>query len=502
MQGSSVDVMSSAAQTTDPDDPSALRRTRTLLERPLTRFLIALAAVFLAKQFLMVVIFPPFTGHDEVAHLAYVQTVVSEQRVPVLVKDQIPDQYYRYCQYILDWSPCEPDNPRWLVQPFRFADWGGAGVFPAGEQYAANHPPLYYLIASPIIRISEGSSPETQQYLLRVLAIPIGLAVVLLAFLTSWTVFPGDRFLGITVAAFVAFQPQISYEAAMVNNDVLSIAITSLILFLLVRGMRDRFPWFDCFLLGTAFGLALLIKGNSIVIAPIIAVAMVLGLGLRNVRSWVTKGIAVAGTGFLLALPWYVYLYRTYGNLDGLEQVKEIQQPWNRAAGTFSDLLFNRSFVWSRWQETWGAFGWRRIQLESTILWIIAVPIVVALVGLLVYTLRSLNVARQQHNDGEATSAFTGPSLFQAKALFVLFLACVVAYLAVVQFGTSFILTQARYYFPFVNGAALLIMLGARTLTPIRFQAIVQTVVVSGLVLMNVVIYTRYVIPYWHLSPW
>jgi hypothetical protein len=48
------------------------------------QFLLALVVVYLAKQAINVIVFPPFTGHDEVAHYAYLRTVASDHRVPVL----------------------------------------------------------------------------------------------------------------------------------------------------------------------------------------------------------------------------------------------------------------------------------------------------------------------------------------------------------------------------------------------------------------------------------
>src|SRR5688572_28351852 len=120
------------------------------------------------------------------------------------------------------------------------------------------------------------------------------MAVVLLAFLTSQTTFPGDRFLAITVTSFVAFQPQVSYEAAMVNNDIVAIAAMALIIFLMVRGIRRRFPVFDCVLLGLALGIALLVKSNALAVTPIIAVAMVGSIGPRRIRSWIDHSAIVA----------------------------------------------------------------------------------------------------------------------------------------------------------------------------------------------------------------
>ncbi|CAN5776360.1 glycosyltransferase family 39 protein [soil metagenome] len=469
--------------------------------RVLWRFLAVLIVVYIAKQILLVVIFPPFSGHDEVAHFAYVQTVVRDHRVPELLVDDIPSYFYRYCQFILDWSPCEPENDRWLQQPFRFADWGAAGVFPAGEQYAANHPPLYYLLVAPAFKITETASIETQQYVLRALSIPFGIIAVFFAFATAMVIFPGDRFMAILVSSFVAFQPQVSYEASMVNNDIAGIASMTVVIYLIVRGMKRGFGLFECVALGMGLGVALLIKGNSVVIMPVIALAMILTIGFRRVGKWAARGAIVAGVAAVVTAPWYAFLWRTYGNLDGLAQVEELQQPWNRQAGTFAELLFNRSFVWARWQETWGAFGWRRIQLSPTLLWSIAIPVLLALVGLAIFVIVAV-LARRRDGHWWTPSGFVTPDRFQSLALIILLLIVIISYVAVIQFGTRFILTQARYLFPVVTAVAILLTLGLRTIVPLRARPAVQGLAIASLVLLNILIYTKWVVPYWYLTDW
>ena len=89
------------------------------------------------------------------------------------------------------------------------------------------------------------------------------------------------------------------------------------------------------------------------------------------------------------------------------------------------------------------------------------------------------------------------PVRWQWQALAVLTLTCILAYLAVVQLGTRFLLTQARHYFPAVNAAALLLMLGLRTLIPRQLHSYAQGAVLAFLVLLNVLIFTQYVIPHY-----
>ena len=68
-------------------------------------------------------------------------------------------------------------------------------------------------------------------------------------------------------------------------------------------------------------------------------------------------------------------------------------------------------------------------------------------------------------------------------------------------FGTVFLLAQARYYFPAINAAALLAMLGLRALVSPRWLGATQMVVIAGIIAINVVIYTSNVVPYFYFRP-
>jgi 4-amino-4-deoxy-L-arabinose transferase-like glycosyltransferase len=464
-----------------------------------------LLVLYAAKQIFSVAAYYPFSGHDELAHFSYVRTLVTEGRLPELPDleewragldggeppptDGIPDDLYPYCRFTLDWY-CEPDSARWSANPPRIVTVPGMGYFPSGYQYGANHPPLYYATMAPIFALSSWSSPVTQHYLLRLAAIPFGLLTVYAAYRTTRSLFPGDAFLTVTVPALVAFQPQVSYEAAMVNNDIVAIALTSFILWGVVVGIRDQFPLRLCAAVGIGLGLDLLAKGTAVTVAPIVAVAVLLAVGWRDWRGLLVRGAVIGVPVVLIAAPWYLFLYRTYGDFSGLARVGELQY-WNGPMGTFRELLLDSEFVLDRFRETWGEFGWRLIHLRPGVLWTIAIVTIAAAAGLIAYGF----IAWRNHRGGRGDPV-ARPEFWQVKALIVLLFTCAIAYLAVVQFGTSFALSQARYYFPAVNAAALLAMLGLRTLVPQQARAAGQGVVFSALVLLNIVIMSGYVLPF------
>jgi 4-amino-4-deoxy-L-arabinose transferase-like glycosyltransferase len=245
-----------------------------------------------------------------------------------------------------------------------------------------------------------------------------------------------------------------------------------------------------CAALGVALGLDLLAKGTAITVAPVIAAAVVLGAGWRDWRGLLVRGAAIGIPAVLLSAPWYLFLYRTYGDFSGLARVEELQY-WNGPMGTFFELLVDPEFIVNRFRETWGEFGWRQIHLRPELLWAIAIPTFLALIGLAVYAFSVWRSVSSSDDD-----LVMRPRPWQRNALLVLLLICVVAYLAVVEFGTSFALSQARYYFPAINAGALLLMLGLRTLLPGQARPAGQGIIFGALVLLNIAIMTGYVLPF------
>lgn len=483
------------------------------------QYIAVLLIVFIAKQAFNVIVFPPFTGHDEVAHYAYIRTVADEHRVPIIPEldawraswqnrtpppgDYLPeDLYKKYSRHALDWC-CVDDS--------RFAEHPAPGMslpnpedpqhpllFPNGWQYAANHPPLYYAVMTPLYAATKSFSIETQQYAIRAAAIPFGVLTILFTYLMAGLAFPRDRLMMSVAPTFVAFQTQVSYESAMINNDIVLIAMFTFLLYLLVRGVHHGFTLQSSAVVGLSLGLGLLTKASMLSAVPLVIIAIVFSVGVRHVRRWITLGAVSAGVMALISWPWYAFLYRTYGNWDGLEQIKALQYRWTYQftdSPSILDQLWNRGFAEARWKETWGEFGWRRIHLDNWLLVAIGIPLlimaVVALIALLTATVRRLSFT-------PSGKAMLGRG--QVLSLWMLVAACIVAYGAMLQFGTTFELTQARYYFNAVGAVAILLAFGLRQLVPPRYHSPAIVTFLLFMASINVLIYTQSVLPYWYLA--
>lgn len=489
-----------------------------------------LLALFAAKGFATALAFPSFSGHDEVAHYAYLRIFAEEGRVPVIPNiddwrenydefgteakwDRMPAELYEYAHQkgniitytTEDWYGGE-DSPVWTIT---YAD----EFYPSGWVYTGNHPPLFYALMTPVYHLVKNLEINQQLFIFRLATIPLGMGTVVLAYLTVRTIFPRDKFLAMTVPAFVAFQPQIAYESTMLNNDILAILLTSAVVWLLALGLRKRFPWWLCMLIGLALGFAVLAKTTAIIVAALVGIAMMFGIGVRRWKQWLAKGALTAAISGILVFPWYLYMMVQYGDTTALNRVADLQW-WNYAGGsnpTIWEMVSNRWFHWDRWRETWGAFGWRRIHLDvhgdGTLLRVLLWITLFAVVGLAIYAIRFLRTQREimaLEEEGHSFSelrAHRDETLaimpWQVTGILTMGVACIVGYYAVLQFGTTFALTQARYYFPMIVPAAILFMLGVRSWFPRQWLSYVGAFVFLGLVALNIVIYSAYVIPFW-----
>jgi len=445
------------------DEEQSLRSAR---QRATTRIIIAILAVALVKQLILVVAYPPFQGHDEVAHLSYLATLAEDGRIPTF-SDEIPTELEPYSRYTLDWPAL----------------------------YTANHPVLYYVTALPFYWLAPDDH-EARLYAVRLAAVVFYLLTIWLTYLIARNLFPDNPLVMIGAPAIVAFQPQLGFEGAIVNNDMLAIAFGTLILYLCVRALRNGLTLRIALAIGVTCGLGLLTKATLTALLPIVAGV---AIWLRWPRPWETvrrpdwlRGTAVRAAAVIvpvvvLALPWYMFLRRTYGDFTAFEATQELQSDWNRPAGTFTDLLFSRTFHEERIHETWGYYGWRLIPLESSQLAVIYVMMALALLGCIVGIIR-WRVSSASQADAP-----------QVAGIVTIVSAALLMYGAMVYFGTMFLLTQARYYFPIVPAAVVLATAGLGSLVPNRWQQPATVMLVAGAGLFQTLILVKQVIPYANL---
>lgn len=431
-------------------------------------WLAPLLLLFLVKQLLLVAIVGPFTGHDEVDHFYYIKRLAAGDGLGVVGEVTLPEETKPYQKYVADY----PNNAE-VIQP-----------------------PLYHALLAPISRLIPRGI-ETELYVLRLVSIVIGLAVIALAYLTAHLVFPEAPLIRVGVPVFVAFQPQFSFEAAIVNHDILVIALFSLVSYLTLRGVRDGFSPRLELLLGLLAAAGLWTKTSFGLVLPVVALAVWLRWRDRH-RAWGDRMASwhwLAGSLFLTTIlpllaitPWFVRSFVLYGDPTGAQRLREIPE-YGEQAQTYWDMIADKEFWRGRLEDFWGNYGWRQVPFDPLVYRVVWVLWGVAALGLLAFLVRGL--VRRLRKAPPLLSRYQWRSL-GLLLLSVLLLIYGVLYVGTIQF------TQSRFAFPGMIGFALLTMVGVDRWLPVRLRPAMLPLLVVLLMGLNVVVGLRFLIPFYY----
>lgn len=427
-----------------------------------------LVAFFVLKQLLFITLFAPFTGHDEVDHYWYIARLGAGDGLGVVGEVILPAETRPYRGYVADY----PSNAE-VIQP-----------------------PLYHVVLAPVWRILPGDSAD-RLMVLRLFSVVIGLFVVLLAYLTARQLFPESAFIRAGVPIFVALQPQLSFEAAIVNHDILVIALFSWLIYLVLRGLDEGFTTGREVGIGLVAAAGLWTKLSFGLALPVIVLAVGWAWWERR-RQWgdaLRSAQWLAGSLFLttalpllLLSPWFVRSYWLYGDPTGSQRLSEIRE-FGSSASTYQQMFTTPAFWRERLEDFWGNYGWRNIPFDAVMSQSIWVIWGAALALAVILALREVAV---RLFDWRAKLTYRQVRGLTVVAASVALLAFGVLYVGTIQF------TQSRFIFPGMIGIALLTLIGVDRFLPVRWRPMAVPVLLTILVALNALTLVRFVIPFYY----
>ena len=145
----------------------------------------------------------------------------------------------------------------------------------ASIQYEDHQPPLYYLLASVVFKLGDGSLTA-----LRLFSVLIGAGVVAGAYATGRALLPDQPQIALGAAGLVAFVPQHMAMLAAVNNDGFAELVVALTLWGVVvylKTDRVRVWW-----LGVLVGIGLLTKVSTLFLVGLVPLAIL-------AKWWITS---------------------------------------------------------------------------------------------------------------------------------------------------------------------------------------------------------------------
>ncbi|MBS1868193.1 MAG: DUF2142 domain-containing protein [Actinobacteria bacterium] len=256
---------------------------------------------------------PPFQVPDEVAHVAYVQSmgetgkppsqpreiVLSQEQTVAMADARFGDMAARTL-HAAAWTPVQQ---RQLALDGRQPSSRQATI-PAGEREP--EPPLYYALESIPYRVARGSTLLDRIVAMRLLSALLAGATALLCFLFVRECLPGRPWAWTVGGLGVAFAPMLGFISGGVNPDALLYALSAG-LFLCVacawrRGLTTRLA----LTAGALIAAGALTKVNFFGLVPGAALGLLLA-ARRTTLAWDRRllglvGAAAAAAGLLVAL--------------------------------------------------------------------------------------------------------------------------------------------------------------------------------------------------------
>jgi 4-amino-4-deoxy-L-arabinose transferase-like glycosyltransferase len=387
---------------------------------------------------------------------------------------QNPDEpaHYNYVAYVAETAG---------LPELRAGDWDLAllerlknGQLVPGEsvssiRYEAWQPPLFYVLAAPIYRLTPTSDVNAVVLVLRAFNALIGAATLVVAFLVARDVLPWH--LSVAVPLTIAGVPMFTSISTAVSADPLANLLSAVVLLVLMRRVRlglDSTPggrW--AIGTGVLVGLGLLTK-----LALAIFVPLVLGVVVARSSRPVRQCALVLAAAALVVLPWLVHQVTTYGWSDPLATSRHaavvLDQP--RFPGLSLDYLGR--FLTTSFHSFWAQFGWMGV---------VAPDRLYLAYGLLVLTAVSGLVLQRR--------------LFREPAWLLVLATVGAALLAFIGYNLAFEQFQGRYLFTALVPIALLLVVGWAAWLPRRATAWGVTLVGILLLGLNAYALLRVLVP-------
>lgn|GEM_PF-1755494 len=233
-------------------------------------------------------------GLDEPLHANYVQVLAEEHRLPWIYQE----------------------DGRWV----RYRD------------AHAMHPPVYHLLQVPVY-LATRSSELAARVSMRVFNLLLGGLSVVLVYVIALAAFRGRLPEAAGVTAFYALMPHVLLISSVINNDIASILVFLLLLYLGAVRWSEAMTWPRAAALGLVAGIAGLTKGTCEVAGFPMAVLLTY-LADRHegrFRAW-CKAALTGLVALVLVAPWHLRNLRLYGSLsfmpdDGPNPLLPNQEP-------------------------------------------------------------------------------------------------------------------------------------------------------------------------------
>lgn len=296
-------------------------RSRRPIPRAHLLALAAIVAVGLLRGLFWVVVTPVFNPIDEHAHFAYVESMATSLRPPVVGTDHLSAEALE------------------LVKRTRTADWQSAPVAPdptdarwglLRDSYEGVQGPAYYALMAVPYKVAHPFGVLSALYAVRLASLLLALAAVPVAYLLARELFPRRRDAWLAAPALLVVLQGFNGNLTSVSNDALVVPLGGVTLLAVAVARRRGLTLANGLVTGVLLGACLSTKAPMVALFPLVAaaalgVAVVRGEGVARLLRW---GAAMGASAFVVSLPWLAWNLATYGAVSASEEVDRITGPF------------------------------------------------------------------------------------------------------------------------------------------------------------------------------
>ncbi len=294
--------------------PSLSLTTPALTSPRLRLFLPAILLLVFVRSLLFSSINPPWLGPDETGHFEYVALIHALQRIPAPspATEIIPEltreinasaEKLRYEQFFDLWRrfgirSLSEQEPPVLV----------------GPREAGYQRPLFYLLLAPVYGLVAKQDILIRYFTLAAVSGLLAAFTVWMAVKTAAALFPRSLFIQALTALIIAFWPTQVMITSRINNDNLATATAALTMWVMTITIQRGLSWKNGLGLALCALLAVLAKGSTVFLTPLIVFAVLLGAlqrwgGLTPARNYallrmMAIGAIAGGVVILILLIW------------------------------------------------------------------------------------------------------------------------------------------------------------------------------------------------------
>ncbi|MFH1038456.1 MAG: phospholipid carrier-dependent glycosyltransferase [PVC group bacterium] len=433
-----------------------------------------------------IIVIPPWQSPDEPTHFEYAKVLAlgaapwaplpSPDLQEKIIVSLDRHDYWRYVQ---------EERPSTLPATFRETPF----LFSAPTQIGKN-PPLYYLLASLVLRLSPSLSVETELYRLRILSLLFTILTVGLVGAVAAEIFGSSSPVCPAAAGIVAFLPQFMVIGTSVSPDPCINLFGAASIYLVLRFQRTGFTLSRTMFLLLWYGLGLLVNYKCLILLSALPGVMIIHFFLHRPRTLSFKKVMIwFGVIFLVFLVAYSGMVWYYSAIARVFIVR-VNILYSMLASFLRGDTYFRAGFWhwfhaELFKSFWLKYGWLKFELPPPVYLVLKIASLFSLAGI------GLFLGQWIVTRGKI------PSQTREAIITLLFFAAVTlgAYYLFWGLRGEDTTTQGRHLFLVMPAWSILFIFGWSRFFPARWITGVSYGLLAGFILLDAVSILFYIIP-------